>query len=559
MVNIDYFNMVISLLGGLALFIFGMNMMSEGLQKTAGEKMKNILGVLTSNPIVGILAGALVTALIQSSSATTVMVIGFISAGLMSLRQAISVILGANIGTTITAQLVAFKIGDYAWLFVIVGFIMYFFLKKDIVKNIGETLFAFGVLFVGLNIMGHTMKPLAATPEFSDMMLQVADIPALGVLVGTVLTALIQSSSASIAVLQNLASTAGPDGVHSVIGLAGAIPILFGTNIGTTVTAMLASIGGTVNAKRIAVAHMFFNIGGTLLFIWFSPFIADMIQSLSGGDSLSSISRQIANAHLSFNIATTLIFLPCIGLLVKFVTKVVPGKDPQKIDSDAIFLDEKVFDTPFVAITLARKEIMRMGEFSLQMVESSRKAFLSGDIKEVSKTLELEDVVNGLQAKITNYISKLYGEETLTQIQAERLSGMLHITADFEHIGDHCKNIVEFAEEKINKKYSFSEVAYKEVDYCFDIITDMVRKSIDVIDHGDEELIDNIESIEERFNILEIELRDKHMKRLNDKKCSPEFTVIYTDIVHNLEKVGDYCHNISQGVSRDLSFFKEPY
>ncbi len=241
----------LALFGGLALFIYGMNLMSDGLQKAAGEKMKNILSLLTRNVFIGVLAGAATTAVLQSSSATTVMVIGFVTAGLMNLKQAISIIIGANIGTTITAQLVAFQIGDYAWIFVIGGFIMYFFLNKnEKVMDIGQTIFSFGVLFVGLNIMGDAMEPLSKTQLFADIMLKVSDSPALGVVVGALLTAIIQSGSASIAVLQNLASTAGPDGVTSIVGLVGAIPILFGTNIGTTVTALLASIGGSVNAKR---------------------------------------------------------------------------------------------------------------------------------------------------------------------------------------------------------------------------------------------------------------------------------------------------------------------
>lgn len=276
--NNETVQMIITLLGGLALFIFGMNFMSDGLQRSAGDKMRSILAMLTRNPVLGAVAGALVTAVLQSSSATTVMVIGFVSAGLMKLPQAISVVLGANIGTTITAQLIAFDIGDYAWLFVATGFIMYFFFKKkELISYIGQTVFGFGVLFVGINIMGDTMKPLAASQVFVDLMMQVHDIPVLGVLLGTCMTVVVQSSSATIAVLQNLASTAGPDGVTSIIGLQGALPILFGDNIGTTITAVLASIGASVTAKRTAAAHVIFNLTGTLLFIWFIPYYAKFI------------------------------------------------------------------------------------------------------------------------------------------------------------------------------------------------------------------------------------------------------------------------------------------
>ncbi|MEG2283537.1 MAG: Na/Pi cotransporter family protein, partial [Bacilli bacterium] len=300
----ETFRIITTLLGGLAIFIFGMNMMSEGLQKAAGDKMRRILSMLTVNPVLGVLAGALTTAVLQSSSATTVMVIGFVSAGLMKLPQAISVILGANIGTTMTAQLIAFNIGDYAWIFVFIGFILYFFLKKKaLVADIGQIIFSFGLLFVGINTMAETMVPLAASPMFSDMILKVQDIPILGVAVGTLMTVVIQSSSATIAVLQNLASTAGPDGISSIIGLEGALPILFGDNIGTTITALLASIGASINAKRTAIAHTIFNVSGTLIFIWFVPQIADLITKISGaGAEVEVISRQIANAHTLFNL-----------------------------------------------------------------------------------------------------------------------------------------------------------------------------------------------------------------------------------------------------------------
>ena len=341
----EWFKIVLQLLGGLCLFIYGMNFMSDGLQKAAGEKMKSILAMLTRNVFIGVLAGAAATAVLQSSGAVTVMVIGFVSAKLMTLRQAISIIMGANIGTCVTAQLVAFKIGDYAWIFVIIGFIMYFFLSnKEKVMEFGQAIFAFGILFTGLNLMSDAMGPLAQSPVFSELMLKVADVPILGVIVGAVMTTVVQSSSASIAVLQNLAATAGPDGISSLIGLVGAIPILFGTNIGSTTTALLASIGGTTSAKRTAFSHTIFNIVGTLIFIWFTPLIADFVVMISPtGDELDVISRQIANAHLCFNVATTLLFLPLIGVLEKVVTKLVPEKVQKEDPMGAIYMDYNVF------------------------------------------------------------------------------------------------------------------------------------------------------------------------------------------------------------------------
>ena len=318
----EAFQVIFGLLGGLSIFLFGMNMMSESLQKAAGEKMKKILGILTVNPIMGVLAGALATAVLQSSSATTVMIIGFVSAGLMTLKQGISVLLGANIGTTMTAQLLAFHISDYIYVIIFVGFFLSFLFKDEKIKNVGLTFFSFGLLFEGIEIMGGVMKPLAASPVFLSMIAHVSDIPVLGVAVGTLMTLVVQSSSATIAVLQNFASQAGPDGVSSIMGLAGAIPVLLGDNIGTTITALLACIGQSRDAKRTALAHCTFNVSGALLFIWFVKPYAYFIQMISTkGPEVEVIARQIANAHTIFNVTMTLIWLPLIWLMVKIVCR----------------------------------------------------------------------------------------------------------------------------------------------------------------------------------------------------------------------------------------------
>ena len=552
--NSETVQMIITMLGGLALFIYGMNLMSDGLQKSAGERMKNILALLTRNPVLGVLAGALCTAVLQSSSATTVMVIGFVSAGLMSLRQAISIILGANIGTTITAQLIAFSIGDYAWAFVAVGFVMYFFLKKkEFLSYLGQTIFAFGVLFVGINIMGGAMKPLAGSPVFIDLMTQVHDIPVLGVLLGTLMTVVVQSSSATIAVLQNLASTAGPDGVTSIIGLTGALPILFGDNIGTTITAVLASIGGSLAAKRTAAAHVVFNITGTFIFIWFIPYYAKFIQFISpDGAEIDVISRQIANAHSCFNIFNTILFIPIIGILVKVVTKIVPGKEPERMPSDPIFLDHNVLDRPFAAIHLATKEIIRLAEMTFTMIRDAQKAFIGGDKEAADKVKQTEENVNVLQEHIVNYLAGMFTADTITEEQSAKVSGLLHIAADIEHIGDHCKNISEFADEKIKNSYDFSEEAYGEICGCFDLAKKMAAKSIEAMEECSHEIAGDVRIMEKEMNRTESELRLHHMKRISDGKCSPEFTVIYTDVVHNIEKIGDYCNNIAEAVEDNV-------
>ena len=362
------------LIGGLALFLYGMNSMSDALQKAAGEKMKKILGFLTKNPVMGALAGALVTAVLQSSSATTVMTIGFVSANLMTLPQAISVIFGANIGTTMTAQLMAFKITDYIYPIIFAGFMMNFICKNEKMKNIGLAIFSFGLLFEGIEIMGTVMKPLATAPFFLEMMDKVKDIPVLGVILGAGMTLVVQSSSATIAVLQNFASQAGADGVHSVIGLTGAIPILLGDNIGTTITAVLASFGGTVPAKRAAFFHVLFNVVGSLLFmIVLSPFTL-LIEWLAGALNILP-ELQLSVAHGIFNVVTTAFFFPLIPAIVKLIKKILPSSK-KEINMDLSELDQNVVQLfPSHALAIAKNKIIEMGHITIEAVEGIRAYF----------------------------------------------------------------------------------------------------------------------------------------------------------------------------------------
>jgi len=555
--NIEAFKIALQLFGGLCLFIYGMNFMSDGLQKAAGEKMKSILAMLTRNVFVGVLAGAAATAVLQSSGAVTVMVIGFVAANLMNLKQAISIIMGANIGTCVTAQLVAFQIGDFSWAFVIIGFIMYFVGKREKIVDFGQAIFAFGILFSGLNIMSAAMKPLAQSEMFAELMLKVADVPVLGIIVGAVMTTVVQSSSASIAVLQNLASTAGPDGVSSLVGLTGAIPILFGTNIGSTTTALLASIGGTVNAKRTAFSHTIFNVVGTLIFIWFTPLIADFVTVISpSGEELDVISRQIANAHFSFNVATTILFLPFISVLAKVVTRLVPGDDADKDPMEAVFLDVNVIEQPFAAIHLAIQELSRMGEITAKMIVETKKAFLGNDIVAVGQVMEYEKQVNNLQDMITHYLASILAADKVTEHQAATISGLMHAVSDIEHIGDNCKNIAEFAEEKTKNGYEFSDTACAEIYQCFEHATKMVNNSVEALKNTDFNIAREIKRQEDDLNTMEANLRIRHMERLNRRVCSPEFTVIYTDVVHNIEKIGDSCDNIANVVLDEVKLKK---
>lgn len=549
--SLETFQMIVTLLGGLAVFIYGMNLMSDGLQKAAGDKMRNILGMLTKNPVMGVLAGALVTAVLQSSSATTVMVIGFTSAGLMKLRQAISVIMGANIGTTITAQLIAFNIGDFAWIFVFIGFIMYFFFKKkEMAVKIGQILFGFGLLFVGINTMSSTMEPMAESPVFTEMIMKVADIPVLGVFVGLCMTLVVQSSSATIAVLQNLAMTAGPDGVTSIIGLTGAIPVLFGDNIGTTITALLASIGGSKNAKRTAISHTIFNISGTLLFIWFVPQIAELVTWLSPkGPEVEVISRQVANTHLLFNLTVTILWLPFIKVLEKIVTTIIPGKDEREdMVAGPVFLDTNVLEQPVFATHLAIQELTRNASLTFDMLKKSREAFAGGNLAMVNDVIETDKTVNIIRTKTIEYLSQILSAESITDFQKERVSALLHVASDIEHIGDYCKNIVELAEDKAKNKYVFSDIAKNEVDEYFNKIETMLVDTMESLETGSPELAEKVLAEEEKINAMENEIRQEHMHRLVDNECSPAVTVVFLDVIHNLERMGDSCNNIAEAV-----------
>ena len=548
--NSEMVTTITGLLGGLAVFIYGMNLMSEGLQKAAGEKMKKVLGILTKNPIVGMLAGALVTAVLQSSSATTVMAIGFVSAGLMTLPQAISVIFGANIGTTMTAQIIAFKIDDFIWPIVFIGFVLYFFPKKESIKNIGQSVFAFGLLFVGITTMSNVMKPLADSPVFLSMIEQVAHIPILGVCVGALMTLVVQSSSATIAVLQNFASQPMADGVTSILGLTGAIPILLGDNIGTTITALLASVGQPKNAKRTAAAHCVFNVTGTFVFMWFVPLYAKFIQFISPkGPEIEVISRQIANAHTFFNITNTIIWLPLIPLMVKIVMKLIPDGKQQAAEQPLYqtrFLDTNVLKQPEAAIRLAMLELTRITEYVTEMAGHAKKAFLRGDTDAIGAVDSLEDVVDILQDSITNYLSSLCKTGKLTQGQSQRVAGMIRAASDIERIGDQYTSITNFAKLKREKEYTFTEEAMGELEEGFNHVQEMLRLTIRTLHDSDLETARQVVHQQESVEDLERRLSRKHMERLNLGSCSPENTVAFTDVLHDLECIGEYCADIAE-------------
>lgn len=546
---------IFGLLGGLAVFIYGMNMMSECLQKAAGEKMKSILALLTKNPVLGVIAGALTTAVLQSSSATTVMAIGFVSAGLMSLPQAISIIFGANIGTTMTAQIIAFKISDYIYIIIFIGFIISFIAKSEKVKSIGQTIFAFGLLFLGIETMGDVMKPLASSPVFTDLIERVAHIPVLGVFVGTLMTLVVQSSSATIAVLQNFASQPGPDGVTSILGLAGAIPILLGDNIGTTITALLASIGQTKDAKRTAVAHCIFNISGCLLFIWFVKPFAVLIQHISPkGPEIEVISRQIANAHTLFNITMTLIWVCLINVMVKIVMTLIPdGKAVDMNPAKPVFLDDKIISQPAAALQLVAKEILRVSEMVKVVVADTITIVKTEDMNELEPLQEKGVQIKKLTDQITEYLASLFSAGTMTEQQAAQTASLMYILSDVERMGTLSVEVAKCVREKVDNRYKYTPEAMDELQKSLKTLEKMFNDSLKAL-QGDESVqIEKLIKRKDKIMDLDLKMRKAHVQRVNKGKCKASLTAPFTNILHLIDRMGNSCVNLADVASNEIS------
>mgnify|MGYP004455411171 FL=1 len=546
---------VFGLAGGLAMFLFGMNSMSDALQKAAGERMKQILSFLTKNPIMGALAGALVTAVLQSSSATTVMVIGFVSAGLMTLPQGISVIFGANIGTTMTAQLMAFKISDYIYPIIFIGFLVYFIAKSEKAKNIGMVIFSFGLLFEGIEIMGSVMKPLAGSAVFTDLMGRVSEIPALGVLLGAAMTLVVQSSSATIAVLQNFASQPAADGVTSVIGLAGAIPILLGDNIGTTITALLASIGQSKAAKRTAISHSIFNITGSIVFACLiRPFAAFITYISPSGNEVDVIARQIANAHTCFNIVCTLIWLPLLPVMVKLVTTIIPGKDklPQT-DCKPKFLDEKLLDQPVAAMYLLSQEIGHCADMASDMLNTA-KAALHGKAEDFH-TYEVEsNQVRNLRNDINDYTAKLLSSGVLTESQSEQTAGLLYVSNNIDRMTEYSQRVTQTVQQVYQSGRKLSASAEQELNECYDTAHDLFDRAVDSVRYGDADMAQRVLADKKKLRKAQKRFNKAHMARVKAGKCESNLTADFSAILYGLERMVDNSVNIAEETLDSIHF-----
>ncbi|ACA56463.1 Na/Pi cotransporter family protein [Clostridium botulinum] len=534
----NVFAMLTGLIGGLGLFIYGMNLMGDGLQNIAGERVKVFFEKVTSNPVKGVLTGLVVTGVIQSSSATTVMVVGFVNAGLMTLTQAAGVIMGANIGTTVTGQLVAFNVTAGAPLFVGVGTAIVLFAKKKKTKEIGNIILGFGILFMGMEIMKEAMAPLGQSEAFKSLALSLSHNVFLGIVVGMGMTAIVQSSSATIGILIALSS-------NGVLPLSAALPILFGDNIGTCVTALLASIGASKNARKAALFHLTFNVIGTVIFAFIlvplTPFVR-VVTNLTPGD----VGRQIANAHTIFNLVNTFIQIWFIKYIVAFVNKMIPGSDPYEKMAPK-YIDERLLENPTIAINQTIKEVVRMANKAKENLQLSIDAFEKNDLELVSKVYENEKLINILNKSITTYLVKLNNLK-LSDKQLNLVGSMFHVVNDIERIGDHAENIIDLTSEKIEKRIQFSDDAAYDIKHLFNYTLDSLTRTIEGFESNDVERSQSVMYIEEKIDNLEEQLRETNIKRLNKGTCNANASAIFLDIINNFERVGDHCTNIAQTV-----------
>lgn len=526
-------DIAIGLVGGLGLFLFGMFYMGDGLQKAAGSKMKDILAALTKNKLMGVLVGALVTGVIQSSSATTVMVVGFVNAGLMNLNQAVGIIMGANIGTTVTAFLVSLNITEAATLMVGVGVAIFLIAKKRKVKSMAEVLIGFGILFIGMNLMKTAMGPLESNPVFISLMTKF-DNAYLGILVGFVMTALLQSSSATTGLLIAVAAT-------GIISFEQAYPIIFGQNIGTCVTAILAGIGANKTAKRAAVIHLLFNITGTVLFMMF---LRKPVSWLVHQTVAVNVPKQIAAGHIFFNIINVIILFPFSNLLVK-ASEFIVRTDGSETDSVTKYIDERILATHSIALTQSAKEVLHMGNLVMNQFETAKKALFESKEDLVYDVFEHEKKINKLHKEILEYLVKL-DKISLTSAEKDKLFVLLNASSDIERVGDHIDNIGELILYKIENKADFSEEASNEIKEMFDVTMDAYKGSLNALASAKPEFCSLVTKDEEEIDKMYKTLRKNHIDRLNNLVCNPNAGIVFLDIISNLERVGDHSLNIAE-------------
>lgn len=536
--------MLFKFIGGLGMFLYGMHVMAEGLQKTAGGKMKKLLGILTNNRLLAVLVGAGVTAIIQSSSATTVMVVGFVNAGLLNLTQAVGVIMGANIGTTVTGWLVsmsewgAFLKPEFlAPLFIGIGAFGILFSKDEKKNEISQIAVGFGVLFIGLSFMSGSITPYRDAPIFQNAFQVVGKNPFLGILVGAVVTAVIQSSSASVGILQTLA-------MNGMVSWNSAIFITLGQNIGTCVTALISSAGAQKNAKRAAVIHLLFNVAGTIIF-GIVMFVYFMVNKELANSTISSV--EISIFHTIFNVTNTIVLFPFANLLVKASELILRGDETQSEDNVEVIirhLDDRILETPSFAIENSLLEIEHMGEMAIKHITTVKEAVLERNPKKIKKAYKIEESMDQYAELISNYLLKI-NKLPLTEQQNLVVSDLFYTVSNFERIGDHCDNITELVDNLIKSDLTFSDKAMKGITRVFDKTEEAVRKAVEARATESAEAIDIVERNEAFIDDMEIELRKQHIKRLGKQLCNANAGVIFLDMLTNLERISDHCLNIA--------------
>jgi phosphate:Na+ symporter len=544
--NTIILDLVFNLIGGLGLFFFGMQTMSEGLKNMAGDRLRSILHMVTRVPIMGVVVGLIVTSLIQSSSATTVLVVGFVNAGLIVLKQAISVIIGANIGTTVTAWLVSsmsvLNITHYALPAVGIGFGLKMFGKTKKARFRGQVIMGFGLLFMGLGFMQSGFAPLRESDHLREIFMRFGENPMLGVLVGMIVTMLIQSSSATIAIVQVMA-------FNGLISFPAAITLMLGGDIGTTITGQIASIGTNLEARRAAMAHTLFNVIGVayiMVLVYTGLFVKGIEFIIPGEITARNVMFYIAVANTVFKLVNASLFLPLIGYLEKAVIFLVPARKGH-FESGPKYLEKHLLDTPPIATAQARAETVRMMKMATKSVSSAIKAFLEDDLSAARPVPKYEQAVDNLQSAITQYLVEL-SQRGLTEEISQELPVLIHSVNDIERVGDHAENIVELAERKIEKKLSFTDDAMKDLTLMWNELSSMMIETAEALKKNDPSVAESVLEREHRINLFQEDLKDSHVSRLNSGQCNMISGVVFIDLVDNLEKIGDHLTNVAQGV-----------
>lgn len=536
-------------LGGLGLFLFSIKSMSDGLQTLAGDKLRVILEKGTKTPLRGVLTGALVTGLIQSSSGTTVLAIGLVNSRLLTLRQAIGVIMGANIGTTVTAYLIGFKLSSYALPIIFVGTLCLFFSKNEKLINLGQVIFGFGLLFYGMDIMGQGLEPLAESELFANIMISVENNVFFGVFVGAVLTAAVQSSSAMIGIIQELA-------YQDVLTYLQAIPLLFGSNIGTTVTALIAGVGATVNARRASLVHLLFNVIGTLIFLplfvfgifpWMVETLINVI-TFGGWESLN-VKMQIAQSHGVFNIINTLLMLPFVGVLNKLVCTLIPDREETALDLvQPKYLEKRLLSNTPMALSSASRELLHMGRLAGEALEYAADYYFLHGENDKSEALLRENAIDVLEQEITKFVIAATNNREMSHVLTERSHLILQAIGDLERVGDHAENLVELTDYCLENKIVISQEANAMLRSMFQEVEQAFGDSLSALRNNNKEIARQVIQRDDIIDNMETELRKGHISRLNAGKCSAGAGAVYLDLLSNLERIGDHAVNIAKYV-----------